>query len=265
MSQHDFDIANQTASNARADINDALQALASLSAGASAPAKTYANMLWYDSSNNILKMRSEADDAWIDIGTLNQSTNTFEVSGLSTLSEATWEAGTSTTESLVSPAKVSAALNSELQDFAEGAPGAPKVASVSLQGLYVATITIKETTPIGVNDIGNFEQIVLDGSFYSLGTRVPQIRFSSDNGTTFGAYQDIADLEGLYYGKYVITKTSQQAKFSGSDDETPSKPLFFTKSLSIPLDANAFQIRSSGFISDPDDHFNFHTFITGGR
>jgi hypothetical protein len=37
-------------------------------------------MLWYDTTNNILKMRTELDDDWIDIGTLDQSTNEFFVS-----------------------------------------------------------------------------------------------------------------------------------------------------------------------------------------
>lgn len=77
MSQHDFDIDNATAAAARVDINLALKALGSLSSGATAPATLYANMLWYDTAANILKMRSEANDAWINIGTLNQSTNTF--------------------------------------------------------------------------------------------------------------------------------------------------------------------------------------------
>ena len=77
MSQHDFDIANQSASSARSDINNALKALASLSSGSSAPSTTYANMLWYDTSNNTLKMRAEADDAWISVGYLDQSTDTF--------------------------------------------------------------------------------------------------------------------------------------------------------------------------------------------
>jgi len=81
MSQHDLDIANQTASNARVDINLALKALGSNNSGVTAPSTTYANMLWYDTGNNILKMRSEANDAWIDIGTLDQSTNTFTPSG----------------------------------------------------------------------------------------------------------------------------------------------------------------------------------------
>jgi hypothetical protein len=111
VAQHDFNISNQSAPNFRADLNDALEALATLSSGGTAPSTTYANMLWYDTDNNILKMRTEADDAWIDIGTLNQSTNTFEVAGLTTLSEATWETGTSTTEALVSPAKIAAAID----------------------------------------------------------------------------------------------------------------------------------------------------------
>ena len=87
MSQNDYTIANDTAANVRADINLALQALASQSSGATAPSTTYANMMWYDTTANILKMRSEADDAWINLGTLDQSTNTFTPSGVPTASE----------------------------------------------------------------------------------------------------------------------------------------------------------------------------------
>ena len=125
MSQHDFDIANQGSSSARADINNALKALASLSSGATAPSTTYANMLWYDTGTNILKVRAEADDAWISIGYLDQSTDAFSLfddtrvvnSGgtqtgiLGDQSTSIWEAGTGNTESLVSPAKVKAAID----------------------------------------------------------------------------------------------------------------------------------------------------------
>lgn len=112
MSQNDFSIANQTASSFRSDLNSALQALASLSSGGTAPSTTYANMLWYDTTNNLLKMRNESDSAWITIGTLNQSTSKFEVDNLPTLTQGTWEAGTNTTEATVSPAKVKAAIDS---------------------------------------------------------------------------------------------------------------------------------------------------------
>lgn len=124
MSQHDFDIANQTASNARADINSALQALASTSSGATEPATKYANQLWYDTTNNILKIRNEANSAWLNVGYVDQ-TNGFRVlddtqvvntSGTQTgllgdQAQATWEAGVGTTESLVSPAKIKAAID----------------------------------------------------------------------------------------------------------------------------------------------------------
>ena len=124
MSQHDLNIANQTAANARADINNALQALGSNSSGSSAPSTTYANMHWYDTSSNILKQRSEADDAWISIGYFDQSTNAFKIlddtmvvntSGTQTgligdQATSSWQAGTGTTQSLVSPANVKASV-----------------------------------------------------------------------------------------------------------------------------------------------------------
>ena len=126
MSQHDLDIANQTSSSARADINSALKALGSTSSGSSAPSTTYANMLWYDTGSNILKMRTEADDQWISIGYLDQSSDAFRIfddtlvvsSGgsqtglIGDQTTATWQAGAGTTESLVSPAKVKASVES---------------------------------------------------------------------------------------------------------------------------------------------------------
>ena len=126
MSQHDFIIANQTASSARSDINSGLQALASNNSGASAPTTTYANMWWYDTGANLLKIRNEGDSAWINVAYVNQSTNKFEIlddtkvvttSGtqaglLGDQTTATWQTGTGTTESLVSPAKVKAAIES---------------------------------------------------------------------------------------------------------------------------------------------------------
>ncbi len=114
MAQHDFEIDNQTAPPFRADLNDALQALATLSSGATAPATTYPNMLWYDSGNNLLKMRSEADDAWIDIGTLNQSTNTFEVANLTELTKTQAEDDTDTTYGLVNGERLGQAVESNL-------------------------------------------------------------------------------------------------------------------------------------------------------
>ena len=75
MSQHDFNIANQGFPATRADINNAFQAIASNSSGATAPATTYANMWWYDTANNKMYLRNEADSAWIEVATIDQTNN----------------------------------------------------------------------------------------------------------------------------------------------------------------------------------------------
>jgi len=73
MSQHDLTIDNQGFPAFRADLNNALQALGSTQSGTSAPSPTFANQLWYDTTNNQLKIRNEDNDAWITLLTLDQS------------------------------------------------------------------------------------------------------------------------------------------------------------------------------------------------
>ena len=77
MAQHDYVIDNQASAAARADLNNLFQAIASQNSGATAPTTTYANMFWYDTANDLLKMRNEANSAWITLGTLDQALNTF--------------------------------------------------------------------------------------------------------------------------------------------------------------------------------------------
>jgi hypothetical protein len=75
MSQHDLTIANQGFPAFRADLNGALQALGSTQSGTSAPSPTFANQLWYDTTTNILKKRNADNDAWINIVTFNETTD----------------------------------------------------------------------------------------------------------------------------------------------------------------------------------------------
>ena len=110
MAQHDFNIDNQSAPAFRGDLNNALEALGTLSSGATAPATTYANMLWYDTATNILKMRSEADDAWIALGTLDQSANTFAPAGVAELTQVQAEDDTSTVFGQVSGQRLAQAV-----------------------------------------------------------------------------------------------------------------------------------------------------------
>lgn len=208
MSQHDFDIANQTAASARADINSALQALASLSSGNTAPSTTYANMLWYETDTNILKMRNEADSAWISVAYLDQGSSAFRIlddtqvmntSGTQTgllgdQTTATWQAGTGTTESLVSPAKVKAAIEAL-------APASPGIGdsetwqsfgtfsvNTAYQNTYGKPIQLAVTARTGSSQSGN-------------SSSVATFQTSTDNSTYFS----VASASSIFQGENVTT------------------------------------------------------------
>lgn len=74
MAQHDMILDNQSGAAFRADANNALAALVSLNSGTTAPATTYAYMLWYDTTLGLLKIRNSANSAWVIVGPLADST-----------------------------------------------------------------------------------------------------------------------------------------------------------------------------------------------
>lgn len=111
---HDYVIDNQSAPNFRADLNNALQAIVSNNSGSTEPPVTYANMMWYDTANNLLRMRNEADDAFITLGTLDQVANTFAAS-VALASEAEAEAGTENTK-LMTPLRTAQAITALTPD-----------------------------------------------------------------------------------------------------------------------------------------------------
>ena len=73
-------IPNEAGASFRADNNTALQANATFQAGASAPGTTYADQYWWDTTNNVLKKRNQANSAWILASTFGTRDEAFVVS-----------------------------------------------------------------------------------------------------------------------------------------------------------------------------------------
>ena len=69
MAQHDMILADAAGLALRTDLNAALAALVSLNSGAAEPPTKYAGMLWLDTSvsNGALKMRNQANTAWVPV------------------------------------------------------------------------------------------------------------------------------------------------------------------------------------------------------
>ena len=81
MSQHDYNIANQTFPATRTDLNNALGAVATNNSGNSAPSTTYANQWWFDLDDNKLYMRNKDNDAWVEILTIGATSDKVESIG----------------------------------------------------------------------------------------------------------------------------------------------------------------------------------------
>lgn len=79
MAQHDYIISNQTFPSYRNDHNNSLSAVVSKNSGTSAPSTTYAYQWWYDSTNNILKIRNSDNDAWINFASFDQTNDRFSL------------------------------------------------------------------------------------------------------------------------------------------------------------------------------------------
>lgn len=79
MAQHDYVIANQTFPSYRNDHNNSLSAVVSKNSGTSEPSTTYAYQWWYDSTNDILKIRNADNDAWINFASFDQSNDNFSL------------------------------------------------------------------------------------------------------------------------------------------------------------------------------------------
>ena len=74
-----MNIANQGFPATRADINNALQAIATNNSGTSEPSTTFANQWFYNTNTNKLFIRNEANNAFIEVATLDQTNNEWQI------------------------------------------------------------------------------------------------------------------------------------------------------------------------------------------
>ena len=81
MAQHDYVIANASGSSVRADINSMALAISSNNSGSSEPSTRYAYEFWTDTSNNVVKIRNGANNAWITLPFSITANNTVDING----------------------------------------------------------------------------------------------------------------------------------------------------------------------------------------
>jgi len=82
MSQNtNYNLANQSGANFRAELNNTLLDIVSNNSGASEPATMFAYELWVDTSNSVMKIRNSGNDGWITLPFSITADNTVDING----------------------------------------------------------------------------------------------------------------------------------------------------------------------------------------
>lgn len=179
------------------EIQPQIDALRNLSFGATAPTSPAAGMLWYESDSQWIWLRNEANDAWIRFAYFNQTTGrmaiqdgteTVGTGGVATgligdQTNATWQAGTSTLDSLVSPAQIKLAVESLAPDdsIGVGQLWSSKTSERIADTIYQNTTG--KAIMLSVQGIGN------DSAIYSASGTPPNLRIAYNNAPLTGAYE----------------------------------------------------------------------------
>ena len=128
MAQHDYDLANQSGSSFRTDLNNCLDAIQSTNSGSSAPSSTVAFQLWADSNTGILKIRNAANDDWVGL---------FQLDGTLTL-----EDGSASTPGLAFRDDLNTGIWSSGADAVDIATGGTNRLTVNSTGLTISACNI---------------------------------------------------------------------------------------------------------------------------
>jgi hypothetical protein len=67
VATHDYSLANQSGSSFRADLNNALSAIASNNSNSTDPATTFAHQWYVDTGDDTLKIRNGANNAYVNV------------------------------------------------------------------------------------------------------------------------------------------------------------------------------------------------------
>ena len=161
MAQHDYDIANQSGANFRADLNNALDAIVSNNSGSSEPSTTFAYEWWIDTSNNLLKLRNSANNAWItlplSITADNATSGALTVNGNLTTTGTVDING----QELILDADADTSITADTDDQIDF-----KIGNVDVATLTNSNLVLKGTTPtLTIGDAGAEDtKIVFDGN-----------------------------------------------------------------------------------------------------
>jgi hypothetical protein len=251
MAQHDYNIANQTGANFRADLNNALSAIASNNSGSSEPSTTFAYEWWIDTSANVLKLRNSANNAWITMPFSITADNTIDIN-----------AGTVngiTSLSFSSGATVTSILD---EDNLASDSATALATQQSIKAYVDSQVTAQD---LDISDGSSTIAIDLDSETLSLlgGTGVTST--ASGNGVTFAIGQSVGTSDNVVFNQVTGALVGNASTATALATARTISGVSFDGSANITLDTDDIGEGSSNkyFTAERvDDQVN--TLLTAG-
>jgi hypothetical protein len=240
MAQHDMNIANQGFPAFRSDLNDALAALVSNSSGATAPSTTFAHQMWVDTAANpsVLKIRNADNDAWITVGTIDQTGDKFVFSPASgSVSQVAYGVAGEIDTGMFFPASDTVAIATGGVESARVVSG---LLSIPANSTAASAVRLYEDTDNGTNyvDIIAPASLTADRTLTlpdNTGTIITTGSTFAGTGPAFYAYKDNGT-------QNVTSGTFTKITFNGEVFDTNSN---FASSTFTPTVAGYYQVNGS--------------------
>jgi len=231
-------------------------ALKSSFSGTTTPSNTVAGMLWLDTTANILKLRNEANNAWLSVWDIANNkpviTNLSAEITLAMMAAACRDAaaGTASLRTLSTTATTACAGNdSRLSNtrtptdlsvtegklgaaaVTEGKLGAAAVAQAKLKTSQ-ASVNITRTASSG-NPLGISENLTLPGGEYGFHPQFKQVLsgYATKTMTAYFVYGDISAISGTtYLARVYLAQTGTETGYSSATLTTYAQQRYVTSS-----------------------------------
>jgi hypothetical protein len=250
MAQHDYNLANQTGADFRADLNNALSAIVTVNSGSSEPSTTFAHQLWVDTSSNVLKIRNTANDAWLTTGVSVTASNTFDIN-----------AGTVngiTSLSFSSGATVASILD---EDNLSSDSATALATQQSIKAYVDSQVTAQD---LDISDGSSTIAIDLDSETLSLlgGTGITST--ASGNGVTFAIGQSVGTSDNVVFNQVTGALVGNASTATTLATARTISGVSFDGSANITLDTDDIGEGSNKYFTAErvDDQVN--TLLTAG-
>ena len=224
MAQHDYNIANQTGANFRADLNNALNAIATNNSGDNEPSTTFAYEWWIDTTNDVLKLRNTSNNAWITMPFSINADNTVDIN-----------AGTVngiTSFSFSSGSTVTAILD---EDNLSSNSATALATQQSIKAYVDSQVTAQD---LDISDGSSTIAIDLDSETLSLlgGTGVTST--ASGNGVTFAIGQPVGTSDNVVFNQVTASLVGNASTATALATARTISGVSFDGTANITLDTD---------------------------